>query len=114
MDIDHPDTESLLTTVSKKNQKRVPFGSLVENGLIKPGSVLRGPKNLKSKKFMATVRADGSLSVNGDSGSIHQMSAKIQGKESSNGWTFWHLEKEGKLELIDNLRTKFLSGSASS
>ena len=81
----------------------------MENGLIKPGSVLRGPRNLKSKKFMATVRADGSLLINGDSGSIHQMSAKVQGKESSNGWTFWHLEKEGKLELIDDLRTEFLN-----
>ena len=58
---------------------------------------------------MATVRADGSLSMNGESGSIHQMSAKVQGKETSNGWTFWHLEKEGKLELIDDLRTEFLS-----
>mgnify|MGYP001356474705 CR=1 FL=1 len=100
--------EFLSTTVSKKAQKRVPFGSLVENGLIKPGSVLRGPKNLKSRKFMATVRADGSLLMNGDSGSIHQMSAKIQGKESSNGWTFWHVERKGKYELIDNLRSEFL------
>ena len=107
--IDHPEEISLVTTISKKAQKRVPFGSLVENGLIKPGSVLRGPRNLKSKKFMATVRADGSLLINGDSGSIHQMSAKVQGKESSNGWTFWHLEKEGKLELIDDLRTEFLN-----
>ena len=107
--IDSPDEQFLSTTVSKKTQKRVPFGSLVENGLIKPGAVLRGPKSLKSKKFMATVRADGSLSMNGDSGSIHQMSAKVQGKESSNGWTFWHLEKEGKLELIDDLRTEFLN-----
>ena len=107
--IDHPEEISLATTISKKAQKRVPFGSLVENGLIKPGSVLRGPRNLKSKKFMATVRADGSLLINGDSGSIHQMSAKVQGKESSNGWTFWHLEKEGKLELIDDLRTEFLN-----
>ncbi len=107
--IDHPEEISLETTISKKAQKRVPFGSLVENGLIKPGSVLRGPRNLKSKKFMATVRADGSLLINGDSGSIHQMSAKVQGKESSNGWTFWHLEKEGKLELIDDLRTEFLN-----
>ena len=106
---DHPEEISLATTISKKAQKRVPFGSLVENGLIKPGSVLRGPRNLKSKKFMATVRADGSLLINGDSGSIHQMSAKVQGKESSNGWTFWHLEKEGKLELIDDLRTEFLN-----
>lgn len=101
--------EFLSTTVSKKAQKRVPFGSLVENGLIKPGSVLRGPKNLKSRKFMATVRADGSLLMNGDSGSIHQMSAKIQGKESSNGWTFWHVERKGKYELIDNLRSEFLN-----
>ena len=107
--IDSPDEQFLSTTVSKKTQKRVPFGSLVENGLIKPGAVLRGPKSLKSKKFMATVRADGSLSMNGESGSIHQMSAKVQGKETSNGWTFWHLEKEGKLELIDDLRTEFLS-----
>ena len=107
--IDSPDEQFLSTTVSKKTQKRVPFGRLVENGLIKPGAVLRGPKSLKSKKFMATVRADGSLSMNGESGSIHQMSAKVQGKETSNGWTFWHLEKEGKLELIDDLRTEFLS-----
>ena len=107
--IDSPDEQFLSTTVSKKTQKRVPFGSLVENGLIKPGAVLRGPKSLKSKKFIATVRADGSLSMNGESGSIHQMSAKVQGKETSNGWTFWHLEKEGKLELIDDLRTEFLS-----
>ena len=107
--IDSPDEQFLSTTVSKKTQKRVPFGSLVENGLIKPGAVLRGPKSLKSKKFMATVRADGSLLMNGESGSIHQMSAKVQGKETSNGWTFWHLEKEGKLELIDDLRTEFLS-----
>lgn len=107
--IDSLDEQFLSTTVSKKTQKRVPFGSLVENGLIKPGAVLRGPKSLKSKKFMATVRADGSLSMNGESGSIHQMSAKVQGKETSNGWTFWHLEKEGKLELIDDLRTEFLS-----
>ena len=108
-EIASPDEQFLSTTVSKKTQKRVPFGSLVENGLIKPGAVLRGPKSLKSKKFMATVRADGSLSMNGESGSIHQMSAKVQGKETSNGWTFWHLEKEGKLELIDDLRTEFLS-----
>lgn len=112
-EIESHDDQSLSTTLSKKAQKRVPFGSLVENGLIKPGSVLRGPKSLKSKKFMATVRADGSLSMNGDSGSIHQMSAKIQGKDSSNGWTFWHLEKEGGLELIDDLRTEFLNTSGS-
>ena len=45
------DIQELRTELMKKAQKRVPFGSLVENGLIKPGSVLRGPKNLKSRKL---------------------------------------------------------------
>ena len=53
---------------------------------------------------MATVRADGSRLMNGDSGSIHQMSAKIQGKESYNGWTFWHINRSGRLIPIDHLR----------
>ena len=35
--------EFLSTTVSKKAQKRVPFGSLVENGLIKPCLLYTSP-----------------------------------------------------------------------
>ena len=50
------DNEVLQVTESKKSQIRIPFGSLVENGIIKPGSILKGPKNLKAKKFSATVR----------------------------------------------------------
>ena len=103
--------KELEVTESKKNQIRVPFGSLVESGIIKPGSVLKGPKNLKAKKFSATVRADGSVYSEGEKGSIHQISAKLQGKESCNGWTFWHLENNGELQLIDNLRTNFINAN---
>ena len=103
--------KELEVTESKKNQIRVPFGSLVESGIIKPGSVLKGPKSLKAKKFSATVRADGSVYSEGEKGSIHQISAKLQGKESCNGWTFWHLENNGELQLIDNLRTNFINAN---
>ena len=103
--------KDLEVTESKKNQIRVPFGSLVESGIIKPGSVLKGPKNLKAKKFSATVRVDGSVYSEGEKGSIHQISAKLQGKESCNGWTFWHLENNGELQLIDNLRTNFINAN---
>ena len=103
--------KDLEVTESKKNQIRVPFGSLVESGIIKPGSVLKGPKSLKAKKFSATVRADGSVYSEGEKGSIHQISAKLQGKESCNGWTFWHLENNGELQLIDNLRTNFINAN---
>ncbi|MEC9414810.1 MAG: DNA methyltransferase [Pseudomonadota bacterium] len=107
------DSEVLKVTESKKAQIRIPFGSLVEHGIIKPGSILKGPKNLKAKKFSATVRADGSIYSRGDNGSIHQISAKLQGKESCNGWTFWHVETKGELQVIDNLRTKFINSSKS-
>ena len=107
------DNEVLQVTESKKSQIRIPFGSLVENGIIKPGSILKGPKNLKAKKFSATVRADGSIYSKGENGSIHQISAKLQGKDSCNGWTFWHVENKGELQVIDNLRTKFINSSKS-
>ena len=83
----------------------------MESGIIKPGSVLKGPKSLKAKKFSATVRADGSVYSEGEKGSIHQISAKLQGKESCNGWTFWYLENNGELQLIDNLRTNFINAN---
>ena len=101
----------LSVTESKKEQIRVPFGSLVENGIIKPGSILKGPKVLKARKFSAKVRADGSVYSKGENGSIHQMGAKLQGKESCNGWTFWHLENKGELKVIDSIREEFIKSS---
>ncbi len=103
--------KELEVTESKKNQIRIPFGNLVENGIIKPGSILKGPKSLKAKKFSATVRADGSIYSKGEKGSIHQISAKLQGKESCNGWTFWHLENNGELQVIDNLRSNYIKAN---
>ena len=87
------------------------LGNLVESGIIKPGSILKGPKSLKAKKFSATVRADGSVYSKGEKGSIHQISAKLQGKQSCNGWTFWYLENNGEFQLIDNLRSNFIKAN---
>jgi modification methylase len=33
----------------------------------------------------------------------------LQGAPSCNGWTFWHVELDGKLQLIDALRQKHLA-----
>lgn len=105
------DQDSLEVAQSAKQQKRIPFGSLVENGMVKPGTQLFGP----ARKVQARVRADGSLKlgvekgVQPDSltGSIHKMGAAAQGAESCNGWTFWHIDEGDKLVPIDNLRQKF-------
>ena len=50
------------------------------------------------------MRADGSLSVDGATGSIHQVGAHVQGLPACNGWTFWHFLVDGKLKPIDLLR----------
>jgi modification methylase len=54
------------------------------------------------------VRADGSISADGKSGSIHQVGAALQGAPSCNGWTFWHVEQGGALTLLDALRQQHL------
>ena len=100
-----PLDESALTTMqSPKSAPKVAFGTLVETGLIAPGTVLTD----KKRRLSATVRADGSLVSGGDSGSIHGLGAKLQGAPSCNGWTFWHIEHQGELKPVDALRQLYL------
>ena len=53
----------------------------------------------------ALVRADGALALGPAVGSIHKIGALAQGLPACNGWTFWHVERAGKLAPIDELRT---------
>jgi len=94
------------TIENNKSKPRVPFGSLVELGIIKPGTSLIDPK----KKIHAKIMADGSLKYKDTEGSIHKIAAKIMGAESYNGWTYWHYNLNGSTILIDRLRQKFISG----
>ena len=100
-----PLDESTVTTMqSPTAAPRVAFGTLVETDYIKAGTVISDVK----RRWSATVRADGSILVNGDAGSIHKIGAVLQGAPSCNGWTFWHYEAGGKLEPIDKLRQTYL------
>ena len=101
-----PLKSNLVETMPKRELPRVPFGSLVERGLIEPGTVLTDSK----KQHKATVHADGSIIVQNRvdkmRGSIHKVGAAVQNAPSCNGWTFWHY-KEGRKSLpIDTLRTQ--------
>ena len=98
--------EDYLDTIeNNKSKPRIPFGSLVELGIFKPGTVLFDPK----KKFNAIIMVDGSIKYKESEGSIHKVAAKIMGTESYNGWTYWHCNVGGSMVLIDNLRQRFLS-----
>ena len=96
------DDKIIAFTTSAKQEPRVPFGTIVEMGLLHPGAVLYDPK----KRHAAKVRSDGSLICRDKAGSIHQIGAHLQGAPSCNGWTFWHFEKKGSLVPIDFLRKK--------
>ena len=95
---------------SKRAEPRIPFGVLIEAGLLQPGTMLSDP----SGRHLARVRADGSLSSSNalgeHRGSIHQVGAAVQGAPACNGWTFWHVEVEGARRPIDHLRQQVRAG----
>ncbi|MBP0614492.1 site-specific DNA-methyltransferase [Jiella mangrovi] len=92
--------DSLMIQPGKRAEPRIPFASLLEAGLIAPGTELTDA----ARRHVAHVRADGTVSVKGEAASIHRVGAKVQGLSACNGWTFWHVEAEGELKPIDELR----------
>ncbi len=94
--------ESIATTPTKRDALRVPFGSLVERGLIAAGTKLYD----RMRRVTATVVADGTLVCGATKGSIHRVGALVQNAPSCNGWTFWHLERDGSLVAIDVVRVE--------
>ena len=92
--------DGLATTQSRREAPRVPFGSLVERGLVPPGTTLHD----RARRVSAIVTADGSVIAGATRGSIHKVGAAVQNAPSCNGWTFWHLERDGRLVPLDTLR----------
>jgi modification methylase len=96
-----PAPESAVTvSKGKRGEARIPFGTLVEAGLITPGAILTDAR----ARHAAEVRADGTLKSGEHTGSIHRVGALVQGLDACNGWTFWHTARDGALAPIDELR----------
>ena len=98
------DKAALEVSTSKRAEPRVPFGQLVERGMLRPGEML-----VSSSGKSAKVRADGTLIGNDVKGSIHQVGAHLEGAPSCNGWTYWHFKRDGKTVPIDVLRQQIRS-----
>ena len=94
----------ILHTPAKREEPRIPFGWLIERGLLKPGAVLTDSK----QQHEAKVSADGNLIAKGQAGqhrgSIHRVGAALQGAPSCNGWTYWHIKQGKNMVPIDSLR----------
>lgn len=98
------DRDALQVTASKRAQPRIPFGQLVERGMLRPGETLINPRGKTAK-----VRADGTLIAGDTRGSIHQVGAALEGAPSCNGWTYWSIKRDDKEVPIDLLRQQIRS-----
>ena len=92
----------------KKAEPRVAFNTLLESGLLQPGTVLTDAR----RRHSAIVRADGTLASGSEAGSIHRVGARVQGLDACNGWTFWHYADGAELMPIDALRAVIRSEMA--
>ena len=94
--------EALLTAPDRRNEPRIPFGWVVERGLLEPGSVLYDQR----RRHSARVAADGTVATADFRGSIHKVGAHVQRAPACNGWQFWHAEVKGRLTPIDVFRQR--------
>ena len=97
-----PVEDEALSIMNKKQEMRIPFGWLLEHGLLRPGAELQCSKG----QVKAKVRADGSLMTGPHKGSIHKVGAAVQNAPSCNGWTYWHIKRGRQVVPIDNLRQR--------
>lgn len=98
--------ETALEYSCKRKQPRIPFGTVVERGLLEPGTVLYD----SARKHCALIRSDGTIKSETTEGSIHQVGAAAQNTSACNGWVYWYFEDAAKnLVCIDELRQKVRS-----
>ncbi|HEY3919118.1 MAG TPA: site-specific DNA-methyltransferase [Stellaceae bacterium] len=97
--------DAVATTQEKHDAPRVPFGSLIERGLLQPGEVLFDAR----RRWTAKVRPDGTLISADAKGSIHQVAAEVQGAPACNGWDFWFVERDGQQVPIEYFRQQIRS-----
>lgn len=91
---------AMATAPAKREMPRIAFGSLIERGLIVPGTKLFD----RAQRVSATVGADGTIAGGGHHGSIHKVGAAMTNAPSCNGWTFWYVMRDGAPVPLDALR----------
>jgi site-specific DNA-methyltransferase (adenine-specific) len=96
-------TDEEAINVEKQKQVRVPFGSLIENGLLRPGQILYFAKNGTKAKILS----NGHIRCGEFTGSIHGVARFLMDGAPANGWDLWfYREENGTKKVINELREK--------
>jgi modification methylase len=100
--------DSVYRLPDKRQAPRIPFGALLEHGLLQPGQTLYFGKH---GKLAATVLASGQIRHNGAIGSIHAVGRALQ-NAPCNGWEHWYFEdaQTGERRPINELRERVRQG----
>jgi len=86
-----------------RRARRIPFGALLEAGLLQPGQTLWFERD---QSRTAAILADGTLRCGEATGSIHAIARVLLHDAPANGWDLWLYESEnGKRRPIDQLRS---------
>jgi site-specific DNA-methyltransferase (adenine-specific) len=93
--------DEVLTVTNLRQQKRIPFGSLLEAGIVQPGQSLYFITN----DIQATIHSDGHIQCGELNGSIHGVAKSLSEGAPANGWACWLIEDEnGNRIPLNSLR----------
>lgn len=94
---------ALYASPNPRRERRLPFGRLLEEGLLKPGQMLYFDNRTE---MAARILSDGSIEYNEFRGSIHKLARHLALRGPSNGWLKWYFQdpKTGQRQPIDRLR----------
>jgi DNA modification methylase len=97
--------DALMQDFLRSKPPDVPFRALLERGYLQPGQCLY----LEKSDQIAEILPDGTLRVNGATGSIHGLARDIKQTHSANGWHQWRYDDPdtGHRLLIDVLRERY-------
>ena len=101
-----PAPAEALIQIEKRKQARVPFGALIESGILNPGQSLFFAKG----KARAKILSNGHIQCGDITGSIHFVAKSLMNGAPVNGWDMWFYKDEsGNKIVIDELREKMRS-----
>ena len=95
-----PINQSIVKDSENSKKMEIPFGALIEKGMIKTGNFLFSPCGKKK----ARILPNGELRFKRMIGSIHKISSLASGMEGMRGWNYWNIKIDKKLYEIDWLR----------